>query len=416
MDLLVLGLLQKILSGSGNTVIDVIIDAILSETSENPVQNKVVTKALKNKADISHKHTAVEVGADSIGSAETALNDAKKYTDGKIADIINGAPSTLDTLSEIATAMDENKSVVDALDKAIGTKANKADIPTKISELENDSNFLTEHQDLSSYAKTEDIPTELPANGGNADTVNNHTVNTDVPSDAVFTDTVYTLPIATTEILGGVMPDGTTITVDGNGVISSSKASAGSKVKPVYFNNGKPVACTYTLGKSVPRDAVFTDTVYTLPIATTSVLGGVKVDGTTIAVDSNGVISTTGGLTVDTLLDMTTSSSALGGTSKKISLSGNIPNYKFLYIMNGTVTRSTTGEYDTTLKSDMERKMLLPTSVLEWGTWETTRFGIFMTYCNPNISVYYYSTNELYFVRSTTTGDKTLHIIVLGIK
>lgn len=226
MDLLVLGLLQKILSGSGNTVIDVIIDAILSETSENPVQNKVVTKALKNKADILHKHTAAEVGADSIGSAETALNDAKKYTDGKIADIINGAPSTLDTLSEIATAMDENKSVVDALDKAIGTKANKADIPTKTSELENDSNFLTEHQDLSSYAKTEDIPTELPANGGNADTVNNHTVNTDVPSDAVFTDTVYTLPIATTEILGGVMPDGTTINVNENGVISGLTAGA----------------------------------------------------------------------------------------------------------------------------------------------------------------------------------------------
>ena len=227
MDLLVLGLLQKILSGSGNTVIDVIIDAILSETSENPVQNKVVTKALKNKADISHKHTAVEVGADSIGSAETALNDAKESTDGKIADIINGAPSTLDTLSEIATAMDENKSVVDALDKAIGTKANKADIPTKISELENDSNFLTEHQDLSSYAKTEDIPTELPANGGNADTVNNHTVNTDVPSDAVFTDTVYTLPIATTEILGGVKVDGSTITVDENGVISAVGGSDG---------------------------------------------------------------------------------------------------------------------------------------------------------------------------------------------
>lgn len=237
MNLLVLGLLQKILSGSGNTVIDVIIDAILSETSENPVQNKVVTKALKNKADISHKHTAVEVGADSIGSAETALNDAKKYTDGKIADIINGAPSTLDTLSEIATAMDENKSVVDALDKAIGTKANKDDIPTKISELENDSNFLTEHQDLSSYAKTEDIPTELPANGGNADTVNNHTVNIDVPSDAVFTDTVYTLPIATTEILGGVMPDGTTINVDENGVISlvgSGGSSGGMKLIGSY--------------------------------------------------------------------------------------------------------------------------------------------------------------------------------------
>ena len=32
----------------------------------------------------------------------------------------------------------------------------------------------------------------------------------------------YELPIATTEILGGVMPDGTTITVDENGVISVS--------------------------------------------------------------------------------------------------------------------------------------------------------------------------------------------------
>lgn len=289
MDLLVLGLLHKILSGSGNTVIDVIIDAILSETSENPVQNKVVTKALKNKADISHKHTAVEVGADSIGSAETALNDAKKYTDGKIADIINGAPSTLDTLSEIATAMDENKSVVDALDKAIGTKANKADIPTKISELENDSNFLTEHQDLSSYAKTEDIPTELPANGGNADTVNNHTVNTDVPSDAVFTDTVYTLPIATTEILGGVMPDGTTINVNENGVIS-------------------------TVGGS-----------YTLPIATTEILGGVMPDGTTINVDENGVIS---GLTAGAKL-------LVSGTGKIFTYTGS---YEVFFVYVGAVS------------------------------------------------------------------------------
>lgn len=37
--------------------------------------------------------------------------------------------------------------------------------------------------------------------------------------------------------------------------------SIGSKVQPVYFDaNGKPVATTYTLGKSVPSDAVFTDT------------------------------------------------------------------------------------------------------------------------------------------------------------
>lgn len=37
-------------------------------------------------------------------------------------------------------------------------------------------------------------------------------------------------------------------------------SSAGSSTQPVYFSGGKPVACTYTLSKSVPADAKFTDT------------------------------------------------------------------------------------------------------------------------------------------------------------
>ena len=214
-------------SSSGGSSISITVDSSLSDVSKNPVENKVVTAAINNKADISHTHSANEVGADPIGSAASALASSKEYTDSEIAGLINGAPTTMDTLKEIADAMTENQTVVEALNTAIGSKADKTDIPTKVSQLENDSNFLTEHQDLSSYAKTEDIPTELPANGGNADTVNNHTVNTDVPSDAVFTDTVYTLPIATMEILGGVMPDGTTINVDENGVISTVGGSGG---------------------------------------------------------------------------------------------------------------------------------------------------------------------------------------------
>ena len=37
-------------------------------------------------------------------------------------------------------------------------------------------------------------------------------------------------------------------------------SNAGSKLNPIYFSDGKPAACTYTLAKSVPSDAVFTDT------------------------------------------------------------------------------------------------------------------------------------------------------------
>lgn len=45
-------------------------------------------------------------------------------------------------------------------------------------------------------------------------------------------------------------------------------SSAGSVTQPIYFSGGKPTACSYTLGKSVPSNAVFTDTTYT--VASTS--------------------------------------------------------------------------------------------------------------------------------------------------
>lgn len=50
------------------------------------------------------------------------------YTDQKIADLINGAPSTLDTLGEIAKAMADNEDVVKALEEAIGKKANQKEM------------------------------------------------------------------------------------------------------------------------------------------------------------------------------------------------------------------------------------------------------------------------------------------------
>ena len=72
--------------------------------------------------------------------------------------------------------------------------------------------------------------------------------------DNVIVGSDYTLPIATNSVLGGVKPDGNTITVDEDGTIHGANT-------------------------------------YTLPIATTAVLGGIKVDGTTITVNSEGVIT-----------------------------------------------------------------------------------------------------------------------------
>ena len=63
--------------------------------------------------------------------------------------------------------------------------------------------------------------------------------------------------------------------------------SAGSATEPVYFSGGKPVKCSHTLEADVPSDAVFTDTVYSLPVAS-STLGGVKTTSS---------VSSTSGLT-----------------------------------------------------------------------------------------------------------------------
>jgi hypothetical protein len=106
---------------------------------------------------------------------------------------------------------------------------------------------------------------------------------------------LYTLPTATTSVLGGVKVDGTTITIDGNGVISSTGGGS-----PYTL----PTATTSVLGgvkvdgTTVTIDGngvISSASAYSLPTATTSVLGGVKVDGTTVTINGNGVISSTGG-------------------------------------------------------------------------------------------------------------------------
>lgn len=56
-------------------------------------------------------------------SLTEAYQQSAGYTDQQIANLINGAPTTLDTLGEIAQAMQENEDVVSALNTAIGSKA-----------------------------------------------------------------------------------------------------------------------------------------------------------------------------------------------------------------------------------------------------------------------------------------------------
>lgn len=59
--------------------------------------------------------------------ASTTLSESKSYTDTKISNLVGSAPSTLDTIGEIATALNNNTNVVTALNNSIATKQNSTD-------------------------------------------------------------------------------------------------------------------------------------------------------------------------------------------------------------------------------------------------------------------------------------------------
>lgn len=170
-----------------------------TELKNKPQINGVELLGNKTTSDLGI--TAESVGADAAGSASTALSDAKEYTNAKIDDLVNGAPSTLDTLKEISEALAESGEAVEAINQAIGNKldksgdskdntatftqanersnitsnekhstifgkiakwfsdlktvafsgsyndlSNKPNIPTKVSELENDSGYATDEE------------------------------------------------------------------------------------------------------------------------------------------------------------------------------------------------------------------------------------------------------------------------------
>ena len=127
-------------------------------------------------------------------------------------------------------------------------------------------------------AFTSDIPTKLPANGGDAATVNGHTVNVDVPANAKFTDTVYSLPDATTSVKGGVKV-GSNISIS-SGTISLTKANV-----------------VAALGYTPPTTDTNTDTKVTNTLATTT---KAYVTGTTGATTNTGTQVFDTGVYLDT--------------------------------------------------------------------------------------------------------------------
>ena len=124
--------------------------------------------------------------------------------------------------------------------------------------------------------------------GSPASTVNLGLVRVDgttiTSNNGLITATPYSLPIATNSVLGGVKVDGTSITIS-SGVISSALPRATTTVLGGVKVDGTTVTINNSTG------VISAASSYSLPTASTTVLGGVKVDGTSVTINGSGVIS-----------------------------------------------------------------------------------------------------------------------------
>lgn len=126
----------------------------------------------------------------------------------------------------------------------------------------------------------------------------------------------YVLPVATSTILGGVKVDGDTITVTADGTISVTASGGAIKKTSDLTNNGDGSGSRY-INESELATVAFTgaysalkdkpiiptktsqltndsDFLTSIPKATTTTLGGIKVDGETTIVNGEGVLSVKG--------------------------------------------------------------------------------------------------------------------------
>lgn len=206
-----------------------ITNGVLSATGGGGVADSVEWDKVQNKPNFANVATSGDyndlINQPTIPSVAGLASEA--YVNEKVAAIkvpsLDGYAKTAD-LSTVATSGSYN----DLVDKptipsieglASETYVNEKvaaivipEVPTKVSELENDAGYLTEHQSLAEYAKK----TEIPA--------------------------PYTLPTASTSTLGGVKVDGNTITI-ADGVISA-KGGSGGGTADVFTGVGEDTITT----------------------------------------------------------------------------------------------------------------------------------------------------------------------------
>lgn len=148
----------------------------------------------------------------------TANDVPVKSVDGATGDVVtNAVKTTVQTLTDAQKQQARTNigAGTSSFDGDYNSLTNKPAIPTKTSELDNDSGYIT-NAALDGYAKTADIPTKVGQLDNDTGYVNAEQAKNAAPVQSVNGQTgivvidipeVYELPIASSTQLGGVQPN-----------------------------------------------------------------------------------------------------------------------------------------------------------------------------------------------------------------
>lgn len=221
--------------------------------------------------------SATALGGVKVGSGLSITNGVLSATGGGTADSVDWSKiQNKPNFANVATSGDYNDLSNKPTIPSVEGLASEAyvnekvaaivipEVPTKVSELENDKGYLTEHQSLEGYAKTADLA-QVAKTGSYNDLIDKPTIpsTTGLATETYVDDKIAEIDIPTVPIK-----------------VSAFTNDAG------YLTEHQSLI-EYAKKTDIPAP-------YTLPTASTSTLGGVKVDGNTITI-ADGVISSVGG-------------------------------------------------------------------------------------------------------------------------
>lgn len=149
------------------------VDSAQSETSINPVQNRIITRAQKAKAEAGDIPTQMSQLTDDVGyltEAEIETKADRKEIPTQLSELENDAGylvvndlvpyATKDELPKSLSQLDDDVGYLKE-HQDISMKADKKDIPTVVSALTNDAGYQTAHQDISGKADVDELPTKV---------------------------------------------------------------------------------------------------------------------------------------------------------------------------------------------------------------------------------------------------------------